>query len=361
MTNNASFRFLKKSLELFFMDLKNKILVFLVYFLISFPCGYYTYKYGSPDIGGQNDFYSLYPLYRDFDISSVETPFNTRLLSSFFIFIVSKTGIFYDVPISYQHQGIEQNVFFSAILINYLAAVFTCFLIFLTVWKYCKNSFLSFAVGSLYFFEFGTVFWGLTGLADSFSAMLFAGIFLFYLDRSYWAIPLLGLSVFQREIIFFIMGPIALIDLIFKDKKKYFFTILLLTALFFLVYFILRKTVFDTPRWNKILEPGTFFDVAFSPTISVLSYLRQSVINQNILILYLGIIIYKWVKRIKTNNLNLMTTVIVYAGINLISFALLSAGNAGRYFYIGSAFLLYYLAIEIRPLFFTENKLPQSS
>src|SRR3972149_2435924 len=92
---------------------QNSIVIFL-YFILSYPLFYYAYKFGSPDFGN-NDFYSYYHLYKNWDFREVESPFNTRLISSFFIFLFNKLGFFYNSQISYHNQGIDQRVFFNAI------------------------------------------------------------------------------------------------------------------------------------------------------------------------------------------------------------------------------------------------------
>ncbi len=334
---------------------KNCIPLF-IYFLICFPFGYYSYKFGSPDVAGQHDFYSYYPLYKNFDISAVESPFNMRLVSSFFIFALNKTGLFYDVKISYAHSGIGQKTYFSAVFFNYLSAVLTCFVVFLTVRKFHQNQFFSFTVGSLYLFQYGTIFWGMGGLADGFSAFLFALIFYFYISRSYWILPLLAVSVLQREIIFLSLAPIAFVEYFFNEKKKYFVATVSLSVLFFAIYLILRKTVFFTPRWSAMLSTGSIMDMAFYPTVGFFSYVRQSILTQNILALYFFVILYKVYKKITINKANLLVVVALFAEINLISFAFLAIDNAGRYFYISSAAMLFFLAYELKPLLIPETK-----
>jgi len=324
-----------------------KFVVIFLYFLLSFPIGYYAYKYGSPDVGGQKDFYSYYPLYKDYNISATESPFNMRLVGSYLVHLMSKTDIYYNIKICFSNATIEQEIYFDVILFNYISAVFTCFIIFLMIFNLYKNIFFSFSIGLLYFFQYGTIYWGINGCADGFSALLFALFFYCYILRSYWVIPLLALTVFQRDIILITVLSLSFIELLFNKNRKYFLIVFSSSLLFFIFHIILRETIFYTKRWNEILEPGSFLEKAFTPTISIVSYIRQSLINQNILILYLLIVAYKLYNKIEIKKINLIITVSVFLVINIISFALLAADNAGRYFYISSAMLIFYLANEL--------------
>ena len=54
--------------------LKNIFSVGFIYLLLAFPMFYYVYKFGNP-MFGTNDFFSYYRLYKDWDFTGVEAPF----------------------------------------------------------------------------------------------------------------------------------------------------------------------------------------------------------------------------------------------------------------------------------------------
>jgi hypothetical protein len=62
------------------------------------------------------------------------------------------------------------------------------------------------------------------------------------------------------------------------------------------------------------------------------------------------LVLYKVYKKLEINKLNLLIVTAVFLEINIISFALRAADNAGRYFYISSAMLIIFLAIELSPV-----------
>ena len=101
--------------------------VWVAYILLSFPLFYFAYKFCLPDFGGE-DFFSYYHLYKNWDFSKVDCPFNMRLVSAFFIYIMNAMGLHYDTKIvfTYFHPDLDQQVFFNAICFNYLCVMGTC-------------------------------------------------------------------------------------------------------------------------------------------------------------------------------------------------------------------------------------------
>src|SRR4051812_31126964 len=134
--------------------------LWFVYALLAFPLFYFVYKFGNPEFG-TNDFFDYYKLYYNWDIKNVDAPFNMRLLSSFVVYLLNKTGLHYDTMTAFDKFDLSKQVFFNAIFLNYLYIVSTCAVIFLTVKKHLQNSLLAFTSGLIYLMGFGILFYEL--------------------------------------------------------------------------------------------------------------------------------------------------------------------------------------------------------
>jgi hypothetical protein len=89
-------------------------------------------------------------------------------------------------------------------------------------------------------------------------------------------------------------------------------------------------------------------------------YIRQSFLNQNIFLLYLFVVAYKYFKKMAFDKINLIVILVLYFETHFVSIVEELGNSCGRYFYITLAMLLFYLAKEIKPLFsshlnFSEN------
>ena len=330
----------------------HNLLTLLSYFLLSYPMFYYAYKFGVPDFGNI-DFYDYYHLYKNWDFSKVRSPFNTRLVSSFFIYLFNKIGFFYNAEISYHHPGIDQKVFFNAIFFNYISLVFTAFTIYKMIVYLYKNKVFAWTIGLLVFLGFGSLFYSINTLTESFSFLLFAVIYFLYLQKNKsWIFVLLMIAVIQREYIFLVLGLVSLIEYIIKENKKYYLLIFISSILFFSIYYILRKTIFYTEDYSYQLNIYRLIENLFNPQFPIAPYIRQSLLNQNILILYLLIIFYKYLNKLNLNCINLLITIALILQSHFISFAAVLGNSCGRYFYITLPILLYFISEEIYPLIF---------
>jgi len=75
------------------------------------------------------------------------------------------------------------------------------------------------------------------------------------------------------------------------------------------------------------------------------------VFTQNILISYFLILIYKCVKKHSIAKKNMWIVLILILQINLICLIALLGNNIGRLFYMTTPIVLFYLAIEVYPLY----------
>lgn len=329
--------------------------LWLVFALLAFPAFYFVYKYGHPNFG-LKDFHDYYKLYKDMDVASVDAPFNMRLLSSFFVYLFYKAGFHYHTEIVFDSLGMDKQVFFSAVLFNYLCVVSTCVVIYYMIKDQLKNVLLSFIGGLLYLLGFGTLFYELMPITDALSVLLFALAFFYYLKRSYWILVPLLLLIFQREYIFLALGLVTLMDY-WKFRAKYYMKVLLICIFCFAIYFILRKTIFYTPTYDHQASLGYFVSSIFKLQFPLLPYIKQTVMTMNLFILYIGLVLYKKYKGLYlADRFGLMKQVALFLQINIISFAAVFGNNTGRYLYILVPMVIYQIMMEGKDLVIVNNE-----
>src|SRR5688572_9594016 len=121
------------------MNWKKYALLTFVFTLLAYPMLYYAYKYGTPEFGGL-DVYSYLKLYSDWDFAHVDSPFNQRLVSSFAVFLIHKSGLNYPTETAIAALKIDPQVYFSALFFNFLCVIATCLVVYRTVEKHLKTT-----------------------------------------------------------------------------------------------------------------------------------------------------------------------------------------------------------------------------
>lgn len=336
---------------------KNSIIC-IGYILLSYPMFYYAYKFGFPDFGA-TDYYSYAILYKDWDFSKIESPYNLKLISCFCIYLMNKIGFYYDAEIVYTtiYPQFDQQVFFNAIFFNYICVVLTCIVIYKLVFRIFKNEVYAFAFGLFYLLGFGTIFFALKPSSDSCAILLFGISFYYYLKKSYWIYLCLILAVMQREYILIIYIVITVIDY-FYDRKKYYIGIFVSSCLLFIVYYIIRKTWLYTPRYEYAMSLKSYFNAIFHPNLEWLPFLKQTLLVNNLLFVYIVVLVVKKTKQLKINR-NYFYNILFVLLQGLVMSVLTHFGNnAGRYFYFAVPMLLFYLAVEAKPLLSDYLKTP---
>lgn len=325
-------------------------IVGILYLLLSYPLFYYSYKFCLPDFGGE-DFYAYYPLYESWAFEKMDCPFNMRLISSFAIYVMNQVGFNYSTEISFAafRPDYDQQIFFNAILFNYLCVLGTCIVIYKSVQLVTENHFYAFLFGGLYLLGFGTIFFSLKPTSDSCGVLLLALTYYFYLRQSNWAWLFLFLSLFQREYVFFVFGLLSLLDYV-QQRKKFHLGILIFSVLLFIMYFVLRKTLFYTPRFEHQVTLATYINSIIHPQIDWEAFIKQSFFISNIFILYLLLILYKWVIKSPIHKAFVLSAVLLFVQVIAISILSRLGNNAGRYFYYTVPVLLFFIAFEIKPL-----------
>ncbi len=330
------------------MRTKGFIILFGLFSLLAFPLFYFVYKFGNPEYG-TNDFFSYYKLYENWNIKDVDAPFNMRLLSSFFVYLMVKSGFFYDTATAFDQFGLNKHVFFNAVFFNYLCVVATCMVIFKTCLTYFKDHLLAFIGGLIYLLGFGTLFYELMPITDALSVLLFSILLMGYLSQRYWIVLPLFLLILQREYIFLALGLITLMDF-YKFRIKYYAHMLVTCVFCFGVYFVLRKTLFYTPRYDHQASFCYFVDSIFTIKFPLMMYIRQTALTLNIFFIYIILFMYKTYKRMATNRFNFWKIVLLFLQINVISFAAVFGNNTGRYFYMLIPLVIFQLIGEVQPL-----------
>lgn len=339
---------------------RDNLIVSFVFFLLSYPLFYFSYKFCLPEFGGE-DYYAYLYLYESWNFDEVASPFNMRVISSYAIFLMNKIGFFYDTETVFAgyHPDLSLQVFFNAVFFNYLCVVATCVVVYHILLTTVGNNFYSFCGGCLYLLGYGTLFFSLKPLSDACGVLLMALTFYFYLRKDYWIFLVLLLSVLQREYIFIVCGIIACIDLYFS-RNRYFLHVLIGSVFFFALYYVLRKTLFFTPHFESQTSPVSFAHSLLSPTIDWISFFKQTILLSNLLLFYAAVLVFKRSVGSPINNTYLIITVLLLVQVILMSIMARFGNNAGRYFYYTSPVIIFYLFTELKPLmskyiYFKEN------
>lgn len=326
--------------------LKYNIHVLLVYILLTFPIFYFVYKFGVL-LGGYDDAKSYLKLFENLGSNEVPTPFNMRLLSASCVHFLEKTGLFYNTECSIDmHTFVNKRIFFNNIFFNFICISLTSFSLFLIFIKLNFSKLLSFLAGIIYLLGFGTIFYLMMPGVDALSVLIFTWVVYFYIQKSYWIIPLFLLLIFQREYYFLVFMVIAIMDFFKYQKHKYYLHVFLLAVGSFLVYYVLRKTIFYTDHWNFQTSPDYLINSLIKFDFPFMTLIRQSAMTMNIYFIYILLLIYKRYNGLSINKHYFYTSVLILLQITALSFATFGNNN-GRYFCLNTPLILYYILYEI--------------
>ncbi len=318
----------------------------LILVLLAYPLFYHAYKFSTPEFGGK-DYESYYRLYKDWDFKSVESPFNMRLISTAAVHLMYQSGLGYQGEIVFDKPGFDQRVFFNAILFNFICVLLTCLVLYQIIKTQLQSELLAWMAMLLYLFGFGTLFFELSALTDALGVLLFALAYHYYLKGSRWYLLFFFLSIFQREYLFFVFGLLAAMQWLFKNNRRFQMEVVLTSILFFVLYFVLRKTLFYTPHFSHQITIEAWIDSMTRWQFPIAAYIRQSLLIQNIMFLYLLIYFYKRYQNNPVNNQHFWIVVALFVQINLISILAVLGNNTGRYFYIATPVIIHYLMVEL--------------
>lgn len=323
---------------------------FTLLLLLSYPLFYFSYKFCLPDFGGEDYYYYQY-LYKDWDFAKVPAPFNMRIIGSFFIFLMNKIGLHYDTEIVFTtlHPNFSKEVFFNAMLFNYICVLLTCMVICRFVLRVTRNTVYGFVAGCTYLLGYGTLFFSLKPISDSCAILFVIIVFYYYEQKNYWLFPLMLLSIFQREYVCIAITIIACVDFYFQRDKFQLYA-LAGAVLFFAIYYTLRKTFFFTPRFDAQTSPKVFIDSLLNPSVDWNPFIKQTLLLSNLLFVYGVVLLYKKIKKQKINKNRLYNILFLLIQVMVMSIMAHFGNNAARFFYFISPILIYYIFIELKPL-----------
>ncbi|MBK9283192.1 MAG: hypothetical protein IPM51_02625 [Sphingobacteriaceae bacterium] len=335
--------------------LRKKIHVLIIYALLVFPIFYFVYKFGIL-LKGYDDAKWYLKMYFDLTSDEVPSPFNMRLISASIIHCMQSLGLHYHTECAIDaFPLVDKSFFFNNILFNFACITLTAFSLFIIFVKLGFGQVLSFIAGTLYTLGFGSLFYLMMPGPDALSVLIFTWILFFYIKKSYWLIPLFILLIFQREYYFLAFMVIAFMDFIKYKREKYYLFVLLINISCFILYYVLRKTIFHTHHWSHQTSPTFLFSSLLDNHIEIIPMIRQSLMTMNLFFIYLFILAYKYYFKQTILKHHLYVSLIALLQITLLSFAATFGNNNGRYFYLLAPLILYYLLSELKPLL--ENKL----
>lgn len=272
-----------------------------------------------------------------------------RLVGAWVVHWFYRLNFFYDTETAfdkYQAWGFLKQVYFNAVLFNWLCVVVTCTLLFNIVKEHTGNLLFSFGGGLLYLLGFGTIFYAMMPLTEACSILLFTITLQQYLRRSYLVIIPLLLLIFQREYVLLAMGLLTICDLVFY-KERYFLFVLMTALLSFGVYYFLRKTVFYTPALDFQSGAGFMWKNLIYPNIDFGQYLKQQLLTLNIFFLYLVLMVYKWWHKLAVDRFAFIKVMLLFLQVNVVSISGGHGNNVGRYFYLLVPMVIFYLIREM--------------
>lgn len=327
------------------------IYIGLGFLLLSFPLFYFVYKYGDPEPLA-HDFFQYYRLYKNLDVANVNAPFNMRLVGAAVVRLFYEFNFFYDTETAfdkYQQWGFLKQVYFNAVCFNWLCVVATCTMLYRMIRSGGLPSMFAFLGGLLYLFGFGTLFYHLMPLTEACSALLFTWFLWMYLKKNYWGLLPLALLIFQREYLLLAVGLMTLMDWL-KWRDRYFIIHAVAACLCFVIYYILRKTVFYTTALDFQSRPDNMLLNLLNPGLNWGEYWKQFLLTANLLLLYMGLVAFKYYRNSKVNGYEFLRIVLLLLQVHLLSISGGHGNNAGRYFYLLVPLIIIQLVNEAAPL-----------
>jgi hypothetical protein len=306
-----------------------------------------VYKYGNPEPLA-HDYFQYYHLYQRFDVGHVISPHNMRLVGSFFVFLLYKLNVFYNTECfvdRYESWGFLKQVYFDAVFFNFICVSITASLIFKIALREIKNHTLAIIGGMLYLFGFGTIFYCMMPLTEACSIFLFVIFLDFYLKKSKWAFLILAVLIFQREYLLIMIGTFSLIEF-YSKRSRYYLTTGIFAIICFLIYYVLRKTIFYNSALDYQSNPDYMWSNLIHINLNLLEYSRQLLLSLNLFAIYVGLVIYKKRQGLSIDSLSFFILVFLFVQVNLVVIAGGHGNNVGRYFYLISPYLILVICRE---------------
>jgi len=313
-------------------ELRSSLLRAGALLLASYGLFYFSYKYYVPI---RADFYRYYPMYqRPLDFTAATAPFVYRQVSAVITHALYLTGIFYPEDISFKDPDIDQRMFFSALLANYLGLLLAA-IVAGRIAELKTGSFsFSLIAGLLCLISFHTQTAVITGLTDGISWFFVAALYLLYLRGARLLfLVLLVLSIFQREIIslvFILLGSFAL--LLGSGEKRQNVFVLACAGTCFAAYLLLRTVIIAAPGYEFQLSLASVLANVLSPyAVSLRAVVLQGFMSQNVIFIAAAAHAALWLKarEMPREFLVLFFTFVALAAIGLADGIGVNIGRIG--------------------------------
>lgn len=277
---------------------------FMFFALLSYGLFYIAYRYFDPSLN-MPDFFryhhmAQHPLVFERDIAG--SPFIYRQFDAIVTHLFYQSGLFYNVPIGFTGEDVNQRVYFAAILSNYIALILTTLLVSeIFDMELGRVTLLpALFAGILCFLSFGTMTFILTGLTEAWGW--------FFIALGYYALKkenlilfgvVLFISIFQREIISIIFTVFSFLLFIFSKYRYKAYNINFLKMSFisfvsFVMYVIYRKYIFPVSGFSDQLDKNSLLNnllnLTLTPKLIVTTIIPENIFMLMLLILAVSLI-----------------------------------------------------------------------
>ncbi len=318
------------------------VLRFFFFFFLCSPLFYFVYKFGDPDQVA-HDFYHYYTLYDSFDLKHTKSPFNMRVIGAFFIFLIHKSGLYYDTATRFDDYStyMDERVWFAAVFFNFLMVVSTATIVSMLYKLFFGqkekqiNTMNSLLAGCIYLLGYGTVFFDLMPLTEAFSTFLFALMLWLFFKKTHLLIPLMLLCVFQREFNLVLLLVIASYWYL-KEKSPYSLIIGVSAVGYLVLYFLIRKFWFYNPELSRQTDLQIMVKKMLALGINPMTMIKQSFLSLNLVILYMGVLVAKKLKSLPFDKNWFAITCLLFFSTIIITYLAGLGTNFGRLFYLAS-------------------------
>jgi hypothetical protein len=260
----------------------------IVIVICSYGLLYYVYKFGTPHFGG-NDYFKYYGMYLSpLDLSAAPAPWIYRQFGAVIVHLLNATGLHYDTGISFDVQGLQKDIWFAALVSNYLALVATAVVVTFLCDTIVDNreggGIFSLLAGLLCLLSHLTLPFVLSGLAEGWAWFFSALAALLYARGRIWATAVvLGLSITQRETVPVLFAVLSATALLGRWNRRD--AIVLCAAIAAsLAYIIVRKYIAPVPGYEGQLEVSSWIEHLASLRLTG-DIIMQGILSQNILAL----------------------------------------------------------------------------
>ncbi|RUM65618.1 MAG: hypothetical protein DSZ06_04710 [Sulfurospirillum sp.] len=277
---------------------------FVFFLLLSYGLFYIAYRYFDPGLNMLDIFryhrMAQHPLVFDRDIAG--SPFIYRQFDAILTHLFYQTGLFYNAPIEFTGEDINQRIYFASILSDYTALILTALLVSeIFDMELGRVTLLpALFAGVLCFLSFGTMSFILTGLTEAWGW--------FFISLGYYALKkenlvlfsiVLIISIFQREIISIIFTVFSFLLFIFSKYryKAYNFNFLKMSIISFasfVMYVIYRKYLFPISGFSNQLDKNSLLsnllNFSLTPKLIVTTVIPENIFMIMLLVLAVALI-----------------------------------------------------------------------